>query len=95
MESKRLIPYRNMDGYVIERNPKCKRKQRTAVLVRCPETDHLRSIKWCNVCEYADGKCKDGRFCKSTKAYVAGWYSKKVVQAQIILIPKRYETDNN
>lgn len=82
---KRLVAYRNIDGYELQLWPKKEPTDKyvmnigKAHYVRCPETDHLRSVLWCNGCEFDGGREAGGQICKSTKPYVCNWYDKRKV----------------
>lgn len=97
----RVIEYRNKDGYVIERKPFVKRKDRMriavrAMLVRCPDTDHLRAVRFCDSCPMFGRYGSDGVECESTAEYVLDWHSKVKVKANTIIKPRnRYESGHN
>lgn len=80
MERKvRFIPYRDIHGREIvltESDTDDVLKQVTAKLILCPETQGLRSIKWCVGCEFSNGHITTGQLCKSGKEYEhPEWYS--------------------
>lgn len=70
----RLVQVRDIRGVIlsIHENPK-KSMQRIgiAAYVRCPETDHLKSLRQCRQCPLHSGMPKDkgGVKCESDKDY--------------------------
>ena len=85
----RNVEYRNVHGYVIVRDAQSIVSQATARYVRCPETDGLRTIRFCTCCKLCDGFGRDGVRCKSEKQYIATWYDGRPV-VTVRFIDKRY-----
>lgn len=87
--TRRLVPYRDVDGYVIEigDNAAIEYPFVTAHYVRCPETDGLRTLHACDECPMNDGRSAtdEGQYCKSKKEYTdAPCYNQKTVQALLV-----------